>query len=207
LPAGSRLDWVGEFGNLQDAIGRLKIVVPISLGMIALLLFLNFGSGVDTLLAMSVIPMAVIGGIIALAVTGIPFSISAAIGFIALFGIAVMDGIIVLSQYNRLIDAGFERWAALMRTGERQMRPVLMTCIIAGVGLLPAALSTGIGSQVQKPLAVVVVGGMALAPIFRVTAGGASARGRAHAGGMTESRLRHCPAGVRSPCQTSRTCW
>ena len=165
LPAGSRLEWVGEFGNLQDAIARLKIVVPISLGMIALLLFLNFGSGVDTLLAMSVIPMAVIGGVLALAITGTPFSVSAAIGFIALFGIAVMDGIIVLSQYNRLIEAGFERWAALVRTGERQMRPVLMTCIIAGVGLLPAALSTGIGSQVQKPLAVVVVGGMAVAPI------------------------------------------
>jgi cobalt-zinc-cadmium resistance protein CzcA len=165
LPAGSRLEWVGEFGNLQDAIARLKIVVPISLGMIALLLFLNFGSGVDTLLAMSVIPMAVIGGVLGLAVTGTPFSVSAAIGFIALFGIAVMDGIIVLSQYNRLIEAGFERWAALVRTGERQMRPVLMTCIIAGVGLLPAALSTGIGSQVQKPLAVVVVGGMAVAPI------------------------------------------
>src|SRR5207342_1540507 len=113
-------------------IARLKIVVPISLGMIALLLFFNFGSGVDTLLAMSVIPMAVIGGVLALAITGTPFSVSAAIGFIALFGIAVMDGIIVLSQYNRLIDAGVERWAALMRTGERQMRPVLMTCVIAG---------------------------------------------------------------------------
>jgi heavy metal efflux system protein len=78
---------------------------------------------------------------------------------------AVMDGIIVLSQYNRLIDAGAERWTALVRTGQRQMRPVLMTCVIAGVGLLPAALSTGIGSQVQRPLAVVVVGGMALAPL------------------------------------------
>ena len=165
LPPGSRLDWVGEFGNLQDAIARLKIIVPISLGMIAFLLFLNFGSGVDTLLAMSVIPMAVIGGVFALVLTGTPFSVSAAIGFIALFGISVMNGILLLSQYNRLIEAGFERWAALVRTGERQMRPVLMTCIIAGVGLLPAALSTGIGSQVQKPLAVVVVGGMALAPI------------------------------------------
>ena len=165
LPPGSRLDWVGEFGNLRDAIARLQIVVPISLAMIALLLFLNFGSGVDTLLAMSVIPMAVIGGVFALVLTGTPFSVSAAIGFVALFGISVMNGILLLSQYNRLIEAGFERWAALVRTGERQMRPVLMTCIIAGVGLLPAALSTGIGSQVQKPLAVVVVGGMALAPI------------------------------------------
>ncbi len=132
-----------------------------------MLLWINFGSVTDTMLAMSVIPMAVIGGVLALFVTGIPFSVSAAIGFIALFGIAVMDGIIVLSQYNNLIDAGLERTAAaILRTGALQMRPVLMTCIIAGVGLLPAAMSSGIGSQVQKPLAVVVVGGMMLAPIL-----------------------------------------
>ena len=90
---------------------------------------------------------------------------SAAIGFIALFGIAVMDGIIILSQYNQLIDEGFDRVKAVIRTGELQLRPVLMTCVVAGVGLLPAALSAGIGSQVQKPLAVVVVTGMMLAPL------------------------------------------
>jgi cobalt-zinc-cadmium resistance protein CzcA len=165
LPAGSRLEWVGEFGNLQEAIGRLKIVVPLSLVLIALLLWINFGSVIDTLLAMSVIPMAIIGGVFALFVTGVPFSVSAAIGFIALFGIAVMDGIIILSQFNQLIESGLDRARAVMVTGERQMRPVLMTCIIAGVGLLPAAISTGIGSQVQKPLAIVVVGGMMLAPV------------------------------------------
>jgi len=165
LPAGSRLEWVGEFGNLQDAIRRLRIVVPISLGLIALLLWINFGSVPDTLLGMSVIPMAVIGGIFGLILTGVPFSVSAAIGFIALFGISVMDGIIILSQYNQLIASGLDRMAAVVRTGELQMRPVLMTCVIAGVGLLPAAVSTGIGSQVQKPLAIVVVGGMMLAPI------------------------------------------
>jgi len=165
LPPGSRLEWVGEFGNLQDAIARLKIVVPISLALIALLLFFNFNSTIDTLLTMSVIPMAVIGGIFALAIMQIPFSVSAAIGFIALFGISVMDGIIIMSQYNQLIRAGVDRTTAVLRTGELQMRPVMMTCIIAGVGLLPAAMSSGIGSQVQKPLAVVVVGGMMLAPI------------------------------------------
>jgi cobalt-zinc-cadmium resistance protein CzcA len=166
LPPGLRMEWVGEFGNLQDAIGRLKVVVPLSLVMIALLLWINFGSIVDTLLAMSVIPMAIIGGVLALFVTATPFSVSAAIGFIALFGIAVMDGIIVLSQYNNLIDSGLGRAAAALRTGALQMRPVVMTCIIAGVGLLPAATSSGIGSQVQKPLAVVVVGGMMLAPLL-----------------------------------------
>src|SRR6266480_3523686 len=108
LPAGSRIEWVGEFGNLQDAIGRLKVVVPLSLGLIALLLWINFGSVPDTLLSMSVIPMAVIGGIIGLCLTGVPFSVSAAIGFIALFGISVMDGIIILSQYNFLVRGGVE---------------------------------------------------------------------------------------------------
>ena len=165
LPPGSRVEWVGEFGNLQDAIKRLSIVVPISLALIGVLLFFNFGSMVDTLLAMSVIPMAIFGGVLGLLITGIPFSVSAAIGFIALFGIAVMDGIIILSQYNQLIDEGYERMRAVIRTGELQLRPVLMTCVVAGVGLLPAALSEGIGSQVQKPLAVVVVTGMMLAPI------------------------------------------
>src|SRR5215467_10640491 len=166
LPPGSRLEWVGEFGNLQEAIGRLQIVVPLSLAMIALLLWVNFSSVPDTLLAMSVIPMATIGGNMALFVMQIPFSVSAAIGFIALFGISVMNGIIILSQYNQLIEAGVDRTDAILRTGEIQMRPVLMTCVIAGVGLLPAAISTGIGSQVQKPLAVVVVGGMVLAPVI-----------------------------------------
>ena len=165
LPPGSRVEWVGEFGNLQDAIKRLSVVVPISLALIAVLLFFNFGSMVDTLLAMSVIPMAIFGGVLGLLITGTPFSVSAAIGFIALFGIAVMDGIIILSQYNQLIDEGFERMRAVIRTGELQLRPVLMTCVVAGVGLLPAALSEGIGSQVQKPLAVVVVTGMMLAPL------------------------------------------
>src|SRR6478752_7697061 len=165
LPPGSRIEWVGEFGNLQDAIKRLSIVVPISLALIAVLLFFNFGSMTDTILTMSVIPMAVFGGILGLVLTGIPFSVSAAIGFIALFGIAVMDGIIILSQFNQLIDEGLDRVTAVIRTGELQLRPVLMTCVVAGVGLLPAALSAGIGSQVQKPLAVVVVTGMMLAPI------------------------------------------
>src|ERR1700726_1129086 len=165
LPPGSRVEWVGEFGNLQDAIKRLSIVVPISLALIAMLIWFNFGSVIDTILTMSVIPMAVFGGIVGLVLTGIPFSVSAAIGFIALFGISVMAGIILLSQYNQLIDEGMERGRAILRTGELQLRPVLMTCVVAGIGLLPAAVSSGIGSQVQKPLAVVVVAGMMLAPV------------------------------------------
>ncbi len=114
LPPGSRVEWVGEFGNLQDAIKRLSIVVPISLALIATLIWFNFGSVVDTVLTMSVIPMAVFGGVIGLLLTGIPFSVSAAIGFIALFGISVMDGIIILSQYNQLIDEGMDRSRAIL---------------------------------------------------------------------------------------------
>src|SRR3954449_4299139 len=165
LPPGAHMDWVGEFGNLQDAIRRLSIVVPISLALIGILLWFNFGSMTDTLLAMSVIPMVIFGGVLGLLITGTAFSVSAAIGFIALFGIAVMDGIIILSQFNQLIEEGMDRMSAVIRTGELQLRPVLMTCVVAGIGLLPAALSEGIGSQVQKPLAVVVVTGMMLAPI------------------------------------------
>jgi cobalt-zinc-cadmium resistance protein CzcA len=142
----------------------LQVVVPLSLALIALLLWMNFNSVPDTLLVMSVIPMAVIGGIFGLVLTGTPFSVSAAIGFIALFGISVMDGIIIVAQFNTLVASGLDRASAILRTGELQMRPVLMTCIIAAVGLLPAAMSSSIGSQVQKPLAIVVVGGMMLAP-------------------------------------------
>ncbi len=166
LPGGYHLEWVGEFGNLEEALARLEVVVPISIGVICLLLFVNFGSIGEMLLAASVIPMALIGGIFTLYFTGTPFSVSAAIGFVALFGIAAMDGIIVLNYFNQAIEAGLDREAAILRTCQTQLRPVLMTCIVACVGLLPAALSTGIGSQVQRPLALVVVGGILLAPVL-----------------------------------------
>jgi cobalt-zinc-cadmium resistance protein CzcA len=166
LPGGYRLEWVGEFGNLQDAMRRLVIAVPLSLLLICVLLYFNFGSLNDVWLAASVIPMALIGGIFGLYLSGTPFSVSAAIGFVALFGVATMDGIIVLSYYNLHIDAGMSRLQAMLVTCRTQMRPVVMTCIVACVGLVPAAFSTGIGSQVQKPLALVVVGGMLLAPFL-----------------------------------------
>jgi heavy metal efflux system protein len=166
IPGGYSLEWVGEFGNLQDALQRLAIAVPASLALICVLLFVNFGSLRDVLLAASVIPMALIGGVFALALTGTPFSVSAAIGLVALFGIATMDGIIMLSYYNLHIEEGMDRVTAVLHTCRVQMRPVLMTCVVACVGLVPAALSTGIGSQVQRPLALVVVGGMLLTPIL-----------------------------------------
>ncbi len=166
LPRGYHLEWVGDFGNLQNAIKRLTIVVPVAIGLILVLLFVNFGSVRDALLAASVIPMAMVGGIFSLAVTGTPFSVSAAIGFIALFGVAAMDGIVVIAFYNTKLQSGLDKSAALIGACETQMRPVVLTCAAACVGLLPAAFSTGIGSQVQKPLALVVVGGILLAPVL-----------------------------------------
>jgi cobalt-zinc-cadmium resistance protein CzcA len=166
LPGGYRLEWVGEFGNLQEAIARLSVAVPLSLALIVLLLYLNFGSLRDALLAASVIPMALLGGVLALWVSGTAFSVSSAIGFVALFGIAAMDGILILSYYHLSLDSGSDRATAMLLTCRTQLRPVMMTCIVACVGLIPAAFSTGIGSQVQRPLALVVVGGMLLAPVL-----------------------------------------
>ncbi len=166
LPGGYRLEWVGEFGNLREAAARLSIAVPLSIALIILLLYLKFGSLRDALLAASVIPMAILGGILALWLTGTAFSVSAAIGFVALFGIAAMDGILVLSYYHHSLDLGHDRVTAILETCRTQLRPVIMTCSVACVGLVPAAVSSGIGSQVQRPLALVVVGGMLLAPVL-----------------------------------------
>jgi cobalt-zinc-cadmium resistance protein CzcA len=169
IPGGYHMEWVGEFGNLQDAIARLSVVVPLAFLLICLLLYVNFNSITDMLLAASVIPMAITGGILMLYVTGTAFSVSAAIGFVALMGIAAMDGIIIVTYYNEMIDGGLDRYTSIARTCSVQMRPVVMTCVVAMVGLLPAAVSTGIGSQVQRPLALVVVGGITLAPLLFLT--------------------------------------
>jgi heavy metal efflux system protein len=166
LPPGYHLEWAGEMGNLTNAVKRLEVVVPISLLLIFGLLMANFRSLRDSMLAFSVIPMAIIGGVMALALTGTAFSISAAIGFVALFGIAVMDGILVVTTFNQALNEGATRAEARRTIMVNCLRPVVMTCLVAAIGLLPAAVSTGIGSQVQKPLALVVVGGMTLAPIL-----------------------------------------
>jgi cobalt-zinc-cadmium resistance protein CzcA len=166
LPGGYHLEWVGEFGNLQDAISRLSVAVPLSIALIILLLYLNFRSLGDALLAASVIPMALLGGVFALWATGTAFSVSAAIGFVALFGIAAMDGILMVSYYYLSLESGLDRASAMLHTCRTQLRPIAMTCIVACVGLIPAAFSSGIGSQVQRPLARVVVGGMLLAPVL-----------------------------------------
>ncbi|WP_342722622.1 CusA/CzcA family heavy metal efflux RND transporter [Bradyrhizobium sp. B097] len=166
LPTGYRMIWSGEFDNLEAAKARLMIVVPVTLLLIFVLLYSLFNSLRDSLLALAGIPFAVGGGLIALYLAGLDFSISAAIGFISLFGVAVMDGILNITYFRELRASGMSIAEAVFNGAEQRMRPMLMTALSAGVGLFPAALSHGIGSQVQRPLATVVVGGMFIGPLL-----------------------------------------
>jgi heavy metal efflux system protein len=170
LPSGYRLVWSGEFEDLQLAKERLEFIVPVSLMLIVFLLYSNFNSLRDTLLTLAGIPAGIIGGVWALWITGQPFSISAAIGFVSLFGVSVMNGILMLTFYNQARQHGLAPSAAMYYAGTRRMRPLLMTSLSACIGLLPAAMSHGIGSQVQRPLATVIVGGMLLGPIMLLLA-------------------------------------
>jgi cobalt-zinc-cadmium resistance protein CzcA len=167
LPSGYRLIWAGEFGDLQEAQKRLEIIVPVSLLLILGLLYSMFNSLRDCFLTLAGIPFAVAGGALALYVSGLNFSVSAAIGFVSLFGVSVMDGILMITYYNqeRLLRSGTPT-DAMFRAASTRMRPLLMTALSACIGLLPAAISTGIGSQVQRPLATVIVGGMLVGPIM-----------------------------------------
>ena len=165
LPNGYRIEWAGEFEELQLAKQRLALIVPISLALILVLLYSLFNSLRDSLLALAGIPFSIAGGVLALYVTGLEFSISAAIGFVSLFGVSVMNGILIITYYNQVRAAGVETMQAMFHAAEQRMRPMLMTALSACIGLLPAAVSSGIGSQVQRPLATVVVGGMFIGPI------------------------------------------
>jgi heavy metal efflux system protein len=170
LPSGYRLIWAGEFGDLQEAKKRLEIIVPISLVLIIGLLYTLFNNLRDCLLALAGIPDAVVGGILALYLSGQNFSISAAIGFISLFGVSVMDGILMITFYNHERANGLAPLDAMYHAASTRMRPLLMTSLSACIGLFPAAISTGIGSQVQRPLATVIVGGMLLGPVMLLLA-------------------------------------
>ena len=170
LPSGYHLVWAGEFGDLQEAKKRLEIIVPLSLLLIIGLLYAQFNSVRDSLLALAGIPFAVAGGILALWVTGLNFSVSAAIGFVSLFGVSVMDGILMITFYNQERHHGREPVDAMFHAASIRMRPLLMTALSASLGLLPAAISTGIGSQVQRPLATVIVGGMLIGPFMLLIA-------------------------------------
>ncbi len=166
LPSGYRIEWAGEFEELQQAKARLAIIVPLSLLLILVLLYVLFNSLRDGLMVLAGIPFAVGGGVLALYLTGLDFSISAAVGFISLFGVSVMNGILIMTYYNEVKATGMNTIEAMFHAASQRMRPMLMTALSACIGLLPAAISSGIGSQVQRPLATVVVGGMFIGPII-----------------------------------------
>jgi len=167
MPEGYYAQWGGQFENLQRASARLTIVVPVALGLIFVLLFSTFGSLKQALLIFTGVPLAVTGGILALWARGLPFSIAAGVGFIALSGVAVLNGVVMVSAINRLREEhGMGVKEAARQGALERLRPVLMTALVAALGFIPMALNTGIGAEVQKPLATVVIGGIASATIL-----------------------------------------
>jgi cobalt-zinc-cadmium resistance protein CzcA len=166
LPHGWFITWSGEFENQQRAMKRLMIIVPISTFLIFVLLFNAFKSVKSALLILVNVPLGLIGGIFALLLTGIPLSVSAAIGFIALFGQAVLNGVVMVSYFNQLRDEGLSPAEAVLQGASTRLRTVLMTALLAMLGLLPMALSHGIGSETQRPLAIVIIGGLVSATLL-----------------------------------------
>ncbi len=169
LPRGVHLEWAGEWQELQEANRRLTITVPIALFLIAGVLYGATGSIIDTCIIMAQIPVACLGGILGLILTGTPFSVSAAVGFISIFGIAVMDGILLNSYIRHLWEEGHPFTESIIMGSDRRFRAIMMTALVDCLGLFPAALSTRIGAQTQRPLAIVVIGGaLAIALVTRV---------------------------------------
>lgn len=166
MPPGYFLKWSGEFENQQRAMARLMVIGPVSIFLIFVLLFNAFKSVKNALLILSNVPFAIIGGIVALYITGIHLSVSAAIGFIALFGQAVLNGVVMVSYFNQLRESGESTFNSVVQGALVRLRTVLMTALLAMLGLLPMALSHGIGSEVQKPLAVVIIGGLVSATLL-----------------------------------------
>jgi len=160
LPEGYHLEWAGQYDQLIKEQQRLMIVVPITLVLILFLLYLTFGTFRHAFLVLATVPFALIGGVLSLVLTNTPFSISAAVGFISTLGIAILGGVLIVSSIRELEEKGTPLVEAIISGAALQLRPVLMATIGAALGLVPAALSSGIGSEAQKPLARVVVGGM-----------------------------------------------
>jgi cobalt-zinc-cadmium resistance protein CzcA len=159
LPYDTHLEWAGEIKQLEATTQRLMLIVPLTLILITLLVYMLVNNYRDTLVALASVPIASAGGVLALVITGQDFSISAAMGFISIFGIAIQDSLIVISYVHNLWKQGYGFEDGIRVAAERRLRPVLMTTFVALIGLLPAALSRGIGSETQKPLAIVVIGG------------------------------------------------
>jgi heavy metal efflux system protein len=169
LPEGTHLEWVGEYGELQAANRRLAVVIPIALLLIMGVLYAATLSLVNTLILMAQVPLACLGGVLALVVTGTPFSVSAAVGFISIFAIAIMDGILLNFYIHQLWNEGHSLIDSIVMGADRRFRALMMTALVDGLGLLPAAVSTRIGAQTQRPLAIVVIGGaISIALLTRV---------------------------------------
>jgi cobalt-zinc-cadmium resistance protein CzcA len=167
LPVGYHIRYGGAFENLEAATNRLLIAVPVSLLLIFMMLYFAFASVKQGLLIYSAIPLSAIGGIFALYFLGMPFSISAGVGFIALFGVAVLNGIVLITECNQLHAAGYRNLRGIaLRATRTRLRPVLMTAFVASLGFLPMALSNGAGAEVQRPLATVVIGGLFTATLL-----------------------------------------
>ena len=160
LPEGYSFEFGGSFKNLKEARARLAIVVPAALGLILLLIFLSFRSLPQTLIIATGIPLALTGGIIALWLRGMPFSITAAVGFIALSGVAVLNGLVMVTSFNELLEEGRSVADTVVEGSLTRLRPVLMTAMVAALGFIPMAVATGPGAEVQRPLATVVIGGI-----------------------------------------------
>jgi cobalt-zinc-cadmium resistance protein CzcA len=166
LPPGYYITWGGQFENQQRAVARLKVIIPLSVLAIFVLLFWAFGSLAQALLVIAMVPFTLIGGLTALAIAGLHLSVSAAVGFIAVAGISVQNGVIMASQFNEFMEKGRTMADAIREGAVQRLRPIMMTALMAGLGLLPAAVSHGIGSETQRPFAVVIVGGIITATIF-----------------------------------------
>jgi cobalt-zinc-cadmium resistance protein CzcA len=166
IPSGLWLDWGGQFENLQAAQSRLMIVVPACFFLIFMMLFTALGSAKQALLVFSGVPLAISGGILTLFLRDMPFSIPAAVGFIALSGIAVLNGLVMITYINDLVKQGMQTREAIVEGALTRLRPVLMTALVASLGFVPMALATGTGAEVQKPLATVVIGGLITATLL-----------------------------------------
>ncbi|RYG75333.1 MAG: CusA/CzcA family heavy metal efflux RND transporter, partial [Alphaproteobacteria bacterium] len=160
LPTGAYLEWGGQFENLASARGRLALVVPACFALILFLLYGALGSARDAAIVFTGVPLALVGGILALVLRGMPFSISAAVGFIALSGIAVLNGLVMVTSIQDLMRGGMDRASASVEGAMLRLRPVVMTALVASLGFVPMALGSGAGAEVQKPLATVVIGGL-----------------------------------------------
>jgi cobalt-zinc-cadmium resistance protein CzcA len=166
LASGYSIGWTGEFENQVRETKRLGQVVPVSLVLIFVLLFILFGNIQDASLVLANVPFALIGGIVALHITRMNFGISAGVGFIALFGICVQNGVILISEIHSNVRKNLDLVTSIFQAVKVRTRPVVMTALMAAIGLIPAAVSTGIGSESQKPLAIVIIGGLVSATIF-----------------------------------------